>query len=250
MSDAGSVGGAGGGAGGNSGAGGIGGGNDGIGGSDGIGGNDGVGGNNDSGTTGDSLGGGPNSAESSVGLSADDSATANAPSAADNAAANAALGAAATAAPTSVSNPNAAPTGIAGMVSQALDSFSSVVDGFSTAMDKMGGFAPPGISAAIDFAKDAIGLGKSVMDGLTNGDWSGISDSLFDMASNFTDKLSAAKEALDAIRSGDWESALDAAAKISKTAEKVNNIVDLVQSVQSSSETGNWAGTFQAARAF
>lgn len=238
MSEAGGVGG-----GGNGGAGGVGG-------AGGIGGNDGANGtDNDSGTTGDSLGGGPNSAEASVGLDANDSATASAPSAEANAAANAALGAAATPAPASVNNAPAA-TGLTGMISDALDSFSSVVDGFSNAMDKMGGFAPPGISAAIDIAKDVIGLGKSVIDGFSTGDWSGISNSLFDMASNFTDKLAAARDAFNAIREGDWESALDAAAKISKTAEKVNNIVDFVQSVQSGAQTGNWNGTVQAARAF
>jgi len=94
--------------------------------------------------------------------------------------------------------------------------------------------------------RQRVWRGKSVLDGFTTGDWSGVPDSFMDIASNFTDKLSAAKEAIDAIREGDWQSALNAAAKVSKTAEKVKNMVDLVQSVQA----GNWNGTMQAARAF
>jgi len=237
MSDAGGVGGAGGG--GVGGSGGVGGGNDAASGS-----------NNDSGTTGDSLGGGPNSAEASVGLGPDDSATASAPTDADSAAANAALGSVATDAPSSVS-PDTAPTSLGGMISQALDGFSSVVDGFATAMDKMGGFAPPGVSNAIGFAQDAIGLAKSVMDGFQTGDWSGLRDGVTDIASGFFDKFDAAKDALAAIQEGDWGTALEAAARISKSADALLDVVNVLQSARTSMDTGNWSGTAQlAARAF
>jgi len=192
---------------------------------------------------------GPNSVEAAVGLSADETATASAPSAADVAAANAALGSVAASAPASIST-DPTQTGLAGMVSQALDGLSSVVDGLSTAMDRMGGFAPPGISAAVGFAEHAIGLAKSVMDGFQTGDWSGVTDGIAGLAADFSAKVDAAKQALDAIRQGDWGTALEAAAKVSKSAEKAMDIVNLVQSARTSADTGNWGGTFQAARAF